>query len=242
MFSVAKSWDAIRPRGNQVVWSRIVWFSHNIPRHAFHLWLVMRNGFKTHDKMRQWDVGGDTNLNLLRFLQDIILYLLPMGNKMTAKSVFGKLILEASVYFIWMERNNRIFKNTRRSLEEIRDMIMVTVRLKLISFRFKNTTMFKLWLEVNVAFQPHSIVLNFPVINTNLPGFRRFLDNKLEDEERMWNLIQNGPYQRPMIPNPDNTQQKILEPLLMIGSEVTSHVRHSRLMDEFDKFAAKEGE
>ncbi|GKF50601.1 hypothetical protein Tco_0147068 [Tanacetum coccineum] len=40
-----------------------------------------------------------------------------------------------------------------------------------------------------------------------------FLDNKLEKGERMWNSIQNGPYQRPMIPNPDNTQQQILEPL-----------------------------
>ncbi|GJV54053.1 hypothetical protein Tco_1449794 [Tanacetum coccineum] len=29
---------------------------------------------------------------------------------------------------------------------------------------------------------------------------------------------------------------------LMFGSDVTSHVRHSRLMDEFDKFAAKEVE
>ncbi|GKE80677.1 hypothetical protein Tco_1550677, partial [Tanacetum coccineum] len=29
---------------------------------------------------------------------------------------------------------------------------------------------------------------------------------------------------------------------LMYGSEVTNHVRHSRLMDEFDKFATKEGE
>ncbi|GJX79239.1 hypothetical protein Tco_0327388 [Tanacetum coccineum] len=29
---------------------------------------------------------------------------------------------------------------------------------------------------------------------------------------------------------------------LMYGSDVTTHVRHSRLMDEFDKFAAKEGE
>ncbi|GKE13779.1 hypothetical protein Tco_1421356 [Tanacetum coccineum] len=120
--------------------------------------------------------------------------------------------------------------------------------------------------------------------------FRRFLDNKLKDKERMWNSIQNGPYQRPMIPNPDNTQQQILEPLskmtkgnkkqyiadvrvmnyllqaipndiynsvdacknakemweqikrLMFGSEVTSHVRYSRLTDEFDKFAEKEGE
>nr|GEZ37346.1 hypothetical protein [Tanacetum cinerariifolium] len=29
---------------------------------------------------------------------------------------------------------------------------------------------------------------------------------------------------------------------LMFGYDVTSHVRHSRLMDEFDKFATKEGE
>ncbi|GJT02424.1 retrovirus-related pol polyprotein from transposon TNT 1-94 [Tanacetum coccineum] len=126
--------------------------------------------------------------------------------------------------------------------------------------------------------------------------FRRFLDNKLEEGERIWNSIQNGPYVRPMIPDPDDavningTVKKILEPLskmtegnkkqyntdvkvmsyllqaipndiynsvdacknakelwerikrLMFGSDVTSHVRHSRLRDEFDKFATKEGE
>ncbi|GJT72764.1 retrovirus-related pol polyprotein from transposon TNT 1-94 [Tanacetum coccineum] len=92
--------------------------------------------------------------------------------------------------------------------------------------------------------------------------FKRFLDNKLEDDE-MWYSIQIGPYKRPMIPNPDNAKQMILEPLskmtevdacknakdmwerikrLMFGSDVTSHVRHSRLMNEFDKFTAIEGE
>ncbi|GJR82145.1 putative ribonuclease H-like domain-containing protein [Tanacetum coccineum] len=44
--------------------------------------------------------------------------------------------------------------------------------------------------------------------------FRRFLDNKLEDGERMWNSIQMD----------------------------LIHARHSHLMDEFDKFAAKERE
>ncbi|GJW96072.1 hypothetical protein Tco_0177880 [Tanacetum coccineum] len=120
--------------------------------------------------------------------------------------------------------------------------------------------------------------------------FRRFLDNKLEDGERMWNSIQNGPYQRPMVVDPTNPTVPILEPLskmtegnkkqyiadvrvmnyllqaipndiynsvdacknakemwerikrLMHGSEITTHVRHSRLMDEFDKFTTKEGE
>ncbi|GKE12523.1 hypothetical protein Tco_1416074 [Tanacetum coccineum] len=74
--------------------------------------------------------------------------------------------------------------------------------------------------------------------------FRRFLDYMLKDGERMWKSIHNGPYMRPMIPNPDDTAKQILELLLMFGSDVTSHVhaRHSRLMDEFDKFAPKEGE
>ncbi|GJS06824.1 hypothetical protein Tco_0363620 [Tanacetum coccineum] len=106
-------------------------------------------------------------------------------------------------------------------------------------------------------------------------------------------MLEKGIYipweNRPMISNPDNDQQTILEPLskmiegnnkqyiadvkvmnyllqaipndiynsvdacknakdmwerikrLMFGSDVTSHVRHSRLMDEFNKFAAKEG-
>nr|GEU39556.1 hypothetical protein [Tanacetum cinerariifolium] len=143
--------------------SLIVWFSHNIPHHAFHLWLVMRNGLKTHDKMRQWDVSVNTDLNLLRcdlcdnqpdshghlffecpfslkvwsyvrdlagmdlvslILHDIIVYLHPIGNKRTSRSVFGN-ILDTSAYYIWMERNNKVFKNTRRSPEEVRDVIMV---------------------------------------------------------------------------------------------------------------------
>ncbi|GJX21328.1 hypothetical protein Tco_0224005 [Tanacetum coccineum] len=94
--------------------------------------------------------------------------------------------------------------------------------------------------------------------------FRRFLDNNLEDGERMWRLIEKEPYLRPMIPDPDNTGQQIIEPLskmieinkkhyiaeqmweqikrLMYGSDITNQGRHSRLMDEFDKFVAKEGE
>ncbi|GJV36894.1 hypothetical protein Tco_1409371 [Tanacetum coccineum] len=118
--------------------------------------------------------------------------------------------------------------------------------------------------------------------------FKRFLDNKLEDKERMWNSIQNGPYQRPKVVDPTNPTVPVLEPFskmtegnkkqyiadirvmnylleaipndiynsvdacknakemwerikrLMHGSKITTHVRHSRLMDEFDKFAAKE--
>ncbi|GJY27476.1 zinc finger, CCHC-type containing protein [Tanacetum coccineum] len=95
--------------------------------------------------------------------------------------------------------------------------------------------------------------------------FKRFLDNKLKEGDQMWRSIKKGPYKRPMIPNPDNIMNYLLQAIpndiynsvdacknakdmwerikrLMYGSDITSHVRHSRLMDEFDKFAAKEGE
>ncbi|GJZ79036.1 reverse transcriptase domain, reverse transcriptase zinc-binding domain protein [Tanacetum coccineum] len=166
--SVEKVWEAIRNKGAQVDWYRIVWFSHAIPRHAFHLWLIMGNSLKTQDRVRQWDVVSDTDLNLLRCalckaphdshshlffecpfsakvwlyvrnlagmdlippnLHDIISHLQPMQNKRTAKSIFGKLILASTAYFIWLERNNRLFKKVNKSLEDIRDIIMITVAL-----------------------------------------------------------------------------------------------------------------
>ncbi|GJX51510.1 hypothetical protein Tco_0278355 [Tanacetum coccineum] len=49
--------------------------------------------------------------------------------------------------------------------------------------------------------------------------FRRFLDNKLEEGEQVWNSIQNGPYVRLMIPDLDGdvningTVKQIIKPL-----------------------------
>ncbi|GJU29250.1 receptor-like protein kinase 2 [Tanacetum coccineum] len=118
-FSTRHAWEALRPHGNEVHWFRIVWFSHAIPRHSFHLWLMMRNSLKTQDKLRQWDVG-------------------PMAHKRTVRSIIGKLILAATSYFVWIERNNQLFKRSKRTPEDLRDAIMITVHLKLLSFRFKN--------------------------------------------------------------------------------------------------------
>ncbi|GJX51624.1 reverse transcriptase domain, reverse transcriptase zinc-binding domain protein [Tanacetum coccineum] len=64
-FSVSIAWDSIRPRGD-VNWYNLVWFSHAIPRHAFHLWLVIKRKLKTQDTLRQWDVSSNANLNLLQ--------------------------------------------------------------------------------------------------------------------------------------------------------------------------------
>ncbi|GKE95401.1 reverse transcriptase domain, reverse transcriptase zinc-binding domain protein, partial [Tanacetum coccineum] len=65
-FQVRLVWDTIRPRGHEVPLTRIVWFTVAIPRHAFHIWLLMCLKLKTQDKLRQWDVGESVYLNLLQ--------------------------------------------------------------------------------------------------------------------------------------------------------------------------------
>ncbi|GJU00845.1 reverse transcriptase domain, reverse transcriptase zinc-binding domain protein [Tanacetum coccineum] len=157
-FSVKCAWEALRPRGITVAWHRVVWFSHCIPRHAFHLWLVMRRSLKTQDKMRQWDVGGGTDLNLLRcslcdsqpdshehLFFECAFSSQPMANQYTAISVLERLLLAASTYYVWLERNNRIFKKVKRTPEEIIDIIMFYVLGRLLLA----ASTYYVWLERN---------------------------------------------------------------------------------------------
>ncbi|GJR35282.1 putative reverse transcriptase domain, reverse transcriptase zinc-binding domain protein, partial [Tanacetum coccineum] len=56
-FSVSSVWECIRPRGDEITWCDVVWFSNCIPQHAFHLWLAIKRKLKTQDNMRQWGVS-----------------------------------------------------------------------------------------------------------------------------------------------------------------------------------------
>nr|GEY27449.1 hypothetical protein [Tanacetum cinerariifolium]GEY36830.1 hypothetical protein [Tanacetum cinerariifolium] len=117
-FSVATVWDTIRPRVEEVDWYKVVWFSHCIPRHAFHQWLVIKRKLKT---------------------RDMVTFLVPISKKCSARSVIAKLVFAACSYFIWQERNYRLFKKWERSKEQFLELIMSIVRLKLLSCRFKKT-------------------------------------------------------------------------------------------------------
>ncbi|GKA14855.1 hypothetical protein Tco_0694501 [Tanacetum coccineum] len=83
----------------------------------------------------RWLVGIDV---VPLVLENIIVWFQPLANKRTVQNIVGKILIAAATYFIWLERNNRLFKRTRRSPEDLRDAIVITVRLKLVSFRFKN--------------------------------------------------------------------------------------------------------
>ncbi|PWA60540.1 reverse transcriptase domain, Reverse transcriptase zinc-binding domain protein [Artemisia annua] len=178
-FSVACAWDSLCLRADLVDWVNIPWFPHCIPRHAIHLWLVIKQKLKNQDRLRQSDVGPNVDLNLIRCplcdsvpdshphlffecqfslqvwlqvwvllgmddvppsLDDALTFLIPISKGRSVISIISRLLLAATTYYLWMERNSRLCKRKKSTIAEVVQVIVSTVRLKLVTFKFKKIT------------------------------------------------------------------------------------------------------
>ncbi|XP_071741014.1 uncharacterized protein [Rutidosis leptorrhynchoides] len=87
--------------------------------------------------------GSMKVLLMLRSLNDnfgdIINMLKSSPYKRNIWSIIHRLVLGAAVYYIWQERNCRIFKQSSRSDAELIDIIQLNVRLKLCELKVKNS-------------------------------------------------------------------------------------------------------
>lgn len=59
--------------------------------------------------------------------------------KKVSLSIVGRLMIAATSYFLWQEKNNRIFKRGEWRVAQVRDAIVEVMRLKLLMIRFKKT-------------------------------------------------------------------------------------------------------
>ncbi|GJV20578.1 putative reverse transcriptase domain-containing protein [Tanacetum coccineum] len=178
-YSVSAIWNCIRPHNEEVDWFNIVWFSHQIPRYAIHLWLVIKRKLKTQDLLRSWDVNNSTMVdqplcplckaqpdsqkhlffecsfssrvwdrlkvftglpNIPSDLNDIVECIKHVASSLSIRSVVCKLVFAASCYFIWQERNGRLFKKIKRSQDQIFELIKTNVRIKLLTCSFMKTS------------------------------------------------------------------------------------------------------
>ncbi|GJW65247.1 reverse transcriptase domain, reverse transcriptase zinc-binding domain protein [Tanacetum coccineum] len=71
-----------------------------------------------------------------RFI-DVSTFIIPMSKGKTAVSILSRLVVAATSYYIWLERNGRLFKKKTSSPDQIFDVILSMVRLKLVTFKFK---------------------------------------------------------------------------------------------------------
>nr|XP_043625576.1 uncharacterized protein LOC122597001 [Erigeron canadensis] len=105
-------WNSIRMKGNEVNWAKVIWNSHSIPRHAFLVWMRIKIMAKVPDMTDSWT--------------GILQWLIVKSNSRSSKNVIGRLLVAATAYFIWQERNNRLFSNHARPLDQLFDLITNT--------------------------------------------------------------------------------------------------------------------
>ncbi|XP_071715062.1 uncharacterized protein [Rutidosis leptorrhynchoides] len=63
----------------------------------------------------------------------------PLAHRKSVRMVVTKLLLAATVYYLWQERNARCFKQESRSIGKLYEVIYATVRLKIMSLKFKDS-------------------------------------------------------------------------------------------------------
>nr|GEU58872.1 reverse transcriptase domain, reverse transcriptase zinc-binding domain protein [Tanacetum cinerariifolium] len=71
------------------------------------------------------------------WLIDVTTFITPISKVKMAVSILFRLVLAATSYYIWLERNGRLFKKKTSSSDQILDVIISMVRLKLVTFKFK---------------------------------------------------------------------------------------------------------
>ncbi|KAM0010585.1 putative reverse transcriptase zinc-binding domain-containing protein [Helianthus debilis subsp. tardiflorus] len=167
-------WNNLRHRDDKVPWANSVWFTQCIPRHSFHLWLVIKDKLKTQDRLAVREAGGATNLPLMccplcnydRDSRDHLFFQCPyasevwglvknmvdMGNvtntwssimqwmelntnSRTLEHIVCKIMVAASTYFIWQERNNRLFSPLQRNPGALSKIIIDTVQLRIMGLK-----------------------------------------------------------------------------------------------------------
>nr|GEV96312.1 RNA-directed DNA polymerase, eukaryota, reverse transcriptase zinc-binding domain protein [Tanacetum cinerariifolium] len=92
-------------------------------------------------------------------LASIITHLMPIAKRKSSKSCIGKLVVAAAAYFVWHECNSRLFNKVKLSVTEVVDCILSTVRLKLLSCRFKKSRDAILFAPPQVVFRCVVVIL-----------------------------------------------------------------------------------
>ena len=75
-----------------------------------------------------------------------------IAHKRSTRVVVAKLLFGATVYYIWQERNKRLYKKKARQVDQVFELIFKTTRLKLMSLILKDSDdVARIRIEWNIA-------------------------------------------------------------------------------------------
>ncbi|XP_022040145.1 uncharacterized protein LOC110942657 [Helianthus annuus] len=124
------SWDLSRRKNMNMMCCLLCYANHDSHTHLFfeckfstQVWLLVRQKAGMGSVHAKWD--------------DIVNWLLDRSNSKLASVYVAKLTVAATAYFIWQERNARLFRNQVRPPESLSETIIQQVRYKLIGAKLK---------------------------------------------------------------------------------------------------------
>ncbi|XP_048593393.1 uncharacterized protein LOC106363011 [Brassica napus] len=166
-FSSKNTWNQIRRQGDTVEWSKLIWFSHTVPRDSFIAWLAIRNRLSTGDHTQIWGehqscrLCGEPNESRdhLFFVcpysytiwTELTSSLLPRPNpdwgitvtmllsprRSNTDSCLLRLSFQAVIHSVWRERNSRKHTGVYRTAQQLTRFIDKTIRNR-SSLRYKS--------------------------------------------------------------------------------------------------------
>lgn len=90
------------------------------------LWSTVLHKLKMHNCYSDWEGVFGSFAN--------------MYNGNSSGSIVRRLSLAASVYIVWQERNNRLFRDEKRNVEDLFKMVCDNVKSRLTNLRVKRST------------------------------------------------------------------------------------------------------
>ncbi|XP_021975056.1 uncharacterized protein LOC110870162 [Helianthus annuus] len=125
------SWDISHRKNMNMMCCLLCYANHDSHSHLFfeckfstQVWLMVRQKVGMDSVQPKWD--------------DIVKWLLDRSKSNSAADYVARLLVAASAYLIWQERNARLFKNQLRPPETISEIIIQQVRYKLMGAKLKN--------------------------------------------------------------------------------------------------------
>ncbi|GKB32842.1 hypothetical protein Tco_0872243 [Tanacetum coccineum] len=141
IFSAKTTWEDLRCRGQNVKWNNMVWYSQRFPRQPFILWLAVKEKLHTPDDdvefKQEYDMNLDTlkrkmkAVNLDNELRNIVEKLDNMPCTNNIRIVVRKFVISTCVYFIWRERNARLFTNEKKNVKGLIKEIDENMKIQL---------------------------------------------------------------------------------------------------------------
>ncbi|GJX52394.1 hypothetical protein Tco_0280763 [Tanacetum coccineum] len=81
-------------------------------------------------------------------MDDILAFLIPISKGRSVVSIIARVVFAAMAYFLWKERNSRLFSKKILSIDNLVESICSTVRLKLVTFKFKISSTSRMLLDL----------------------------------------------------------------------------------------------